>query len=409
MPSSGAVRLIPALASDTAPARAVQQLREAGFSEDDAFHLRAVSSLIGPEVDRIVAAFGDRLRVRPTDDERCIVGAIELELHAVLELLCSGRCDEELFRRAVRIAAGCEEQRIDRARALAAFTALRLDLDRVIRARLPHEANTVRGALGKVFDALIVAFVEGCEAVAKRDATSSSLDAESAREQAKLASIGTLAAGLAHEIRNPLNGAELHASFVERALRRSGGSPEVFEALSVVRAEIKRLAQLVTEFLEFARPMPLVLGATSVEALCQRAAQLVRHEMGVAPVELVVDVDRGDNFIRADEERLLQMLVNLLRNAVEAVTSVGGGAVTLRAGAEGDRMFFDVEDDGPGIAGPTSPIFDAFYTTKASGTGLGLAIVHRTVTDHHGTISASSDSGRTVFRIILPLEPAAAG
>lgn len=221
-------------------------------------------------------------------------------------------------------------------------------------------------------------------------------------QQERLAAIGTLAAGLAHEIRNPLNGARLHVALLARSLANDPARADEREAVAVVDYEIKRLATLVSDFLDFARPRPPQLVASSARAIAERSAQVARAEAEAQGVSLSVDLPAKDLELVVDSERLEQVLLNLLLNAIDA--AVGGGRrVTLRLRREPRRGFFEVEDDGPGIPDLTAPLFDAFYTTKSHGTGLGLAIVHRIVTDHGGTIDVDSRPGRTRFRVTLPL------
>ncbi|RYZ02423.1 MAG: PAS domain S-box protein [Myxococcales bacterium] len=236
-----------------------------------------------------------------------------------------------------------------------------------------------------------------------RDVTDEKARDERSRQNERLAAIGTLAAGLAHEIRNPLNGAQLHVSFLERAIKRNQTEQEMLEATRVVSDEIKRLANLVTEFLDFARPRPPELRPTSLVKAMEHACALVEPAALSAHVEVTCDVPSSDVEFQADSSKLTQVLLNLLKNAVEA----GGSAVRLR-GRRGPRhVFIDVEDDGPGLPTADAPIFDAFYSTKEGGTGLGLAITHRIVTDHRGTIDVSSRPGKTNFHIALPLEQGA--
>lgn len=222
------------------------------------------------------------------------------------------------------------------------------------------------------------------------------------RQQERLAAVGTLAAGLAHEIRNPLNGALLHVSFLERALKKSGGDREALDAVHVVGDEIKRLAHLVTDFLDFARPRPLAFTPTSARLACERAAHMVATAAQAGKVDLELDLPASDVVFPADGARLEQVLLNLLQNAIEAL-SPHGGHVILRARREPRHVWLEVEDDGPGIPAGNPPVFDAFFSTKPEGTGLGLSIVHRIVTDHGGTIDLDSRPGRTRFRVKLPL------
>lgn len=237
-----------------------------------------------------------------------------------------------------------------------------------------------------------------------RDVTDDKAREEQARQNERLAAVGTLAAGLAHEIRNPLNGAQLHVSFLERAIKRKSAEKELLEATQVVGDEIKRLANLVTEFLDFARPKPPVLKPTSLHHAMQHACTFVEASATAKNVSVICDVPGSDVEFMADPAKLTQVLLNLLSNAIDATGGAGGGTVVLR-GRRGPRhVFIDVEDDGPGLPSPNAPIFDAFYSTKEGGTGLGLAISHRIVTDHRGTIDVSSRPGKTSFRIALPLE-----
>jgi PAS domain S-box-containing protein len=221
----------------------------------------------------------------------------------------------------------------------------------------------------------------------------------------RLAAVGTLATGLAHEIRNPLNGAQLHVDFLDRALSKAGAPRDVLDAVRVVGDEITRLAALVTEFLDFARPRPPQRTRTSAKALADRALQLVMAKAAGAHVGLTLDIAGGDLELDVDPSKIEQVLLNLLTNAIEALAPTGRGQVTLRARRQPRTVVFDVQDDGPGLSNADAPIFDAFFSTKPDGTGLGLAISQRIVTDHGGVIAVDSRPGRTVFRVQLPLEP----
>jgi len=245
-----------------------------------------------------------------------------------------------------------------------------------------------------------------------RDVTDENALRERTRQSERLAAVGTLAAGLAHEIRNPLNGALLHVTYLERALRRSGGSPEALEATRFIGAEIQRLSALVRDFLVFARPAPPDRQPRSLPEVCRRAAAVVAVDADRIGAEVTVDLPAADLVVHLDAGKIEQVLLNLLRNALDAVGAQHGGRVTLRVRREPRQALVEVEDDGTGLPSPDAPVFDAFYSTKAQGTGLGLAIVHRAVGDHGGTVDVESRPGRTVFRVRLPLvgeAPAAAG
>jgi PAS domain S-box-containing protein len=246
-------------------------------------------------------------------------------------------------------------------------------------------------------DAEVVLFAIGV------DTTDQNALARRVRQSEKLAAVGTLAAGLAHEIRNPLNGAALHVTFLERGLKRSGADTETQGAVNVIGEEIKRLSALVSEFLDFARPQPLQKRAVSIRALCERAAQIVAPDAARANVEVKMDLPVADLTLDLDPGKMEQVLLNLLKNAIEAQEPVGSGTVTVRVRRQPRQEIIEIEDEGPGLTEPHAPIFDPFFSTKPTGTGLGLAIVHRIVTDHEGTIDVHSQPGKTIFRITLPI------
>jgi PAS domain S-box-containing protein len=234
------------------------------------------------------------------------------------------------------------------------------------------------------------------------DVTDARALAERTLQSERLAAVGTLAAGLAHEIRNPLNGALLHVTYLERALRRTGGNEDALETARFIGVEIQRLSALVKDFLVFARPSPPKFETIALRDVCKRALTVVADDAQRAAAELRAEYAASVIVVRVDPAKIEQVLLNLLRNAIDAVGGVGGGHVVLRTIREPRRMIVEVEDDGPGLPSPDAPIFDAFYSTKANGTGLGLAIVHRVVSDHGGTIEVESKPGRTVFRVALP-------
>lgn len=226
------------------------------------------------------------------------------------------------------------------------------------------------------------------------------LEALAARAE-KLAALGSLSAGLAHELRNPLaaisGSVELLAGGPERA-------PDEQRLLGIVQREAARLDGLVTDFLAFARPaaavpIPIDLASIAREVLDvfaadPRAAQVVRHVQLASARALV------------DPSQLKQVLWNLLTNAVEACDGRGTIWIESARTAAGDEVWLSVADDGPGVPpSERSKIFEPFHTTKPRGTGLGLATVHRIVDGHGGRIVASErPGGGALFTIHLPAE-----
>jgi signal transduction histidine kinase len=219
----------------------------------------------------------------------------------------------------------------------------------------------------------------------------------------RLAAVGTLAAGLAHEVRNPLNSASLQLQALRRRLRRveSAQSEGLTPIIDRVQDEIQRLDGLVGEFLAFARPGALHLADTDLNDLIEGLVALLRPEADAGNVRIELSLDPGVGRVRVDAGQIRQVVHNLVRNALQAMSD--GGTLTLRTIAANElaQVGLDVQDDGPGFQ-ENAPVFDAFYTTKGDGTGLGLAIVHRIVQEHGGGIEAESRPGRTVFRVRLP-------
>jgi signal transduction histidine kinase len=227
----------------------------------------------------------------------------------------------------------------------------------------------------------------------------------------RLAAVGTLAAGLAHEVRNPLNSAALQLQVLRRRIGRDDVSKEsIGPVAGLVEDEIRRLERLVNDFLSFARPRPLQLQPTALADLCRSVIALMEPEAQAAGVTVHLDVASELPAIQVDPERLRQVLQNLMRNAVEAMAHGGHATLRVRRAAADDPdapgaagVEIDVEDNGPGFP-DEAPVFDAFFTTKAKGTGLGLSIVHRIVSDHGGTLRVRSQPGETCFTIFLPVD-----
>ncbi len=235
-----------------------------------------------------------------------------------------------------------------------------------------------------------------------RDITDELALAKRTRRAERLAGLGTLAAGLAHEIRNPLNSAQLQLTLVER--RVSKGTPtdreKALVAARVVREELARLGGLVEEFLDFARPRELRLAGGDLCETVRTVVTLLEPELEEAGLTVVSRLE-GPVAARYDDERIKQVLLNLVRNAVEAAGR--GGHVVVGVSRNVHTAVVEVEDSGSGPA-PDVNIFAPFTTTKESGTGLGLPIVHRIVSAHGGEVSWHRSNDSTVFRIELPLD-----
>jgi len=216
----------------------------------------------------------------------------------------------------------------------------------------------------------------------------------------RLAAMGTLASGLAHEARNPLNAALLQLALLRRRLERPDCQPAtLIPVADLVEQELQRLGRLVDDFIAFAQPRPLAPRPTDLGSLCRTIASLLAAEAERAGVDVRLELAPAPT-VPADPDRLQHVLLNLARNSLEAMP--GGGALTLRVRPGRRSVDLDVADTGPGFP-ENAPVFDAFFTTKAQGTGLGLSIVHRIVTDHGGTVRVRSNPGDTCFTVSLPI------
>ena len=229
----------------------------------------------------------------------------------------------------------------------------------------------------------------------------------------KLAAVGTMTAGLSHEIRNPLNAAALQLSVLERRVHRlpPAAQPGLLEPLTLVKDEIRRLDHILEDFLQFARPREFVPRPIDLVPVVARVLDLLGGEAERRGVRLERDLDPVPA-VAGDEERIRQVLVNLCLNALEAIPPGGTVRVSCRTGEPAPdhpdaapMVDVFVDDDGPGIPSERRDrIFEPFFTTKAKGSGLGLSIVHAIVTQHGGTIRVeASPEGGARFALGLPL------
>jgi two-component system sensor histidine kinase PilS (NtrC family) len=224
---------------------------------------------------------------------------------------------------------------------------------------------------------------------------------EAVRRSERLADLGRVAAGLAHELRNPLASM---SGCVELLQGAPGLRPEEGRLLGIVLKEAARLDQLVARFLAYSRPVAPLIAVVDLPQLLGEVAEVFAHDPVAARVRLVLELEPAT--LRCDPGQVRQMVWNLLVNAAQAIQGApGGGSIRVACAPEparGARLV--VEDDGPGIAeADQSKLFTPFFTTKVGGTGLGLATVHQIVEAHGGSIMAGSNSPRGArFTIHLP-------
>jgi two-component system sensor histidine kinase PilS (NtrC family) len=227
---------------------------------------------------------------------------------------------------------------------------------------------------------------------------------ERMRQADRLATVGRLAANIAHEIRNPLASLSGAIEVLARELPRDAGQDRLVE---IVLRESDRLNRIVKEFLEYARPAPLHRLPVNVAEILEEVLLLLEHRPLPASLKIVREYDAGGVPAALDPQQFRQAIWNLSINAVEAMPDggelrIGAGVVTHRSGR---RLEVWVADTGSGIDPEVLPhVFEPFYSTKAEGSGIGLALVHRVIQDHGGDVEVRSEAGGgTTFTLRLPL------
>ena len=220
-------------------------------------------------------------------------------------------------------------------------------------------------------------------------------------EQQRLASLGSLSAVLAHEIRNPLAAVKGHAQY---ALEKASDDPALAEGLGIIVEESTRLEKLVRDLLDYARPRPLDLQPVDLDELVDRLLRLRAPEFQARHVSLVWRAGLGRKAL-IDGEAVTQVMHNLVGNALEALGE--GGTLTVRLDEDGPWLCLTVADDGPGIPPELlERIFDPYITTRTRGTGLGLAVARQAVEGLGGRIVARNQAPRgAVFEISLRRAP----
>ncbi|SHK80940.1 two-component system, NtrC family, sensor histidine kinase HydH [Desulfatibacillum alkenivorans DSM 16219] len=223
---------------------------------------------------------------------------------------------------------------------------------------------------------------------------------EQVRRQEKLSAIGELAAGVAHEIRNPLSSIKGLATYFSQKFDKGSDDEEIAQGMA---REVDRLNRVVSQLLDFARPSDLNLRPMDINELIPHSLKLVKQDALTKNINIISQPGGKPAFAMADADRLTQCLLNLYLNAMAAMNK--GGVLTVRTAVEdsGD-VRVEVEDTGKGIPSQDlNRIFDPYYTTKASGTGLGLAIVHKILEGHHARIKVESRPGQgTLVSMFIP-------
>lgn len=224
------------------------------------------------------------------------------------------------------------------------------------------------------------------------------------RQAQRLSAIGNLAAGVAHDVRNPLNAIKLLSSHAIDTLEDGAETGTAVKQMRTIRTEVDRLENIVSGFLSLAKEEELRLEPQPIDPLLSECLRLVKKDAEARQVQLHSDLRAGDRPLYLDAKKLTRAIINVLINALEACPP--GGRVRLFSRMSENACEVEIRDDGPGMPQEVlERVFEPYYTTKATGTGLGLAITRGIVQEHGGDVSiTSSQAHGTQVLITLPLE-----
>lgn len=219
------------------------------------------------------------------------------------------------------------------------------------------------------------------------------------RQAQRLADLGTMAAGMAHEIRNPLSAIKTYVALLPAKIENPGFL-EKFQ--KTVPREINRLNNLVEELLELSRPPKYIFKLTDMKALLKQCMELLEADLHIGNIDCKLHISKDLPLIMADANQLEKVFINLVQNGAQAMPD--GGVTTIHAYNKKDDIVIDFMDTGYGFSPEMAEnLFNPFFTTKAKGTGLGLAITHKVISEHGGLIKATSKKGEgACFSITLP-------
>jgi two-component system, NtrC family, sensor histidine kinase HydH len=368
-----------------------------GFSQTDSDALRALHPIAQPHFARIAEVFYARILDHP--DARRVLEDGEVEIGRLKKLLIDwmgttllGPWDTAYFVRRSRIGRTHVRIGLPPHYMFGGMNVLRRELEAVVDAEYgdnPERATATRAALARIIDVElgIMLYTYGED-----------------QEVHRLTAVRTLTAGLSHEIRNPLNAATLQLAVLERRIRRMPGEvqADALQPLVLVQDEIRRLDQLLEEFLLFARPQEVGHAPVPIAPLVERVAELLGTDAERRGIRLTLHLE-SDLKTRGAESRLREVVMNLVLNALDA--SPQGGEIRVSTVAAGPHQLeLRVEDAGPGVSPELRErVLQPFFTTKPRGSGLGLAIVQTIVTQHGGSLHLdTSDLGGASFRVQLP-------
>lgn len=370
-----------------------------GFTDEASACLRAIRPAVAPHVARFIDDFYDTIEAHAGARQAITGGEAQIArlkktLERWLDELLSGPHDEAYFERRSRIGRMHVRINLPQAYMLTAMDRMRIHVGGVIREALaaePRQMDRTLTALHQIMDIDLAIMLE----TYREDLEARNRTAE------RLATIGQFAAGIGHELRNPLGVVETSVFLLRQHLQQGVGGatlePKISRHLDKIAGEVKRATTTISDLLELARNRPLRRQATPAAGLLEAAVAAANLPPGVqvtittAP-EVAIDVDAA---------QMTRVLTNLLTNASQAMEETG--QIWLEAERAGGGTSIRVRDTGPGVpADIRERIFEALFTTRAKGTGLGLALCKRIVEAHGGDLTLEPVATGACFSILVP-------
>lgn len=375
-----------------------------GFDERSARVLREVAPKVRPAFAKIVEEFYARATADPLAKavfkDEAQVERLRVSLMAWLEGLFTGPYDDAYFQKRSRIGRVHLKVGLDQRYMLAAMNVIRVGLHAALRDSAPKRGASNKGhaEIDKICDMELAIMLETYreDYVLKK-----TVEAEA------FAVMGRLTAGLAHEVRNPLNAAALQLDVLRRnadKLQDATTRRKILRRGNLVEDELRRLSTLLDDFLNLARSRQLEASMFDACTLLAEVVELRRPEIESQGIELITNPNPLVCYVNGERDRLKQVVNNLITNAEEALVDSKAPQIEIACRiAEGGRWEVTVRDNGPGVLPEIADrAFESFVTTKEAGTGLGLAIVKRIVELHGGEAdltSTSQDGTRASFWI----------